>query len=1047
MKTKTILLCLLTILIVTPLTAQQTVQESDNFEPIQTTRISKNTSTDTYSTDAGGYFHIGRGIFDTDQLIYRTYYSFDLSKIAAKHNVSIDEVKLDYSTGNKSGTFKVTGPSSISGQNIETHWNAIGNASSKESGISYGDNEIISTGLKSYVEAQLFEDYLIVGALSEEEGEDDTLSISTLDIELEITYTYEAYPIIVRNDFNGLSGGNIGVGKNATAVSRSSPYTVTAINGDKINLEAYDNQNINGYTWVFNDTEDPENNSRWAINKSGNITTISSNQSTSRTANDDQNAIIFNEQKRVFSINRNDYSPELGSNFNSANVEVVEENELTAPSIQTKNGITYQFIDWSDGETDNPRTIYSPTTSLTAQYKGFQISNKSTAFKANQRNYVRSKDGWEHMVYESLGHIWYEAKSPTGDWELIGRGNRPHLDQNGGKSPSIDFNTEEFPWDDMVIISWQEGTKIHVQVFRYLSGSDAYSSAAPYIDFSTGQSAGYNTQPNVVWSDKDDFIVFWKSSSGIKYRIYDFSGTGGAIEKITPDEVLISGTSGAYNIAATSFTDGNNIYFDLAWQTSHSASPPYYIATKIWFTSLKYNVLTQSVTPVGSPKQVSSGAYYRNKEPSITSIGTFDKVIGYISGSTTNSLWDPWNTWATTARVQNGMFGWQVTSRTNKDHHVRSVSVNKQSNNSEYYTAWSQIYDQQGYTDYNKFVEGSAPGTFKTLNTKGWDVQLTQAGAAGDIHAFSYYPKTQPYYWLRSNSLGSYLKAAPFMASQQRGVVLSDSAQTTGFYYGIGDIFVEGKPVGFVPIKQQEIPEEAVRRDEGRPISQSRLETVLPLLRTAPFQAPEEEITFEETFLVGDSASAFELLGRNGFISIKTKLVDAINGTILAVLQEQTISVKDGISRKEKAWKVNLSRFAEKTVQIQLAVETNLPGLIAEVEDTYTDDYARGKVIPQEYEELEPAVLQEINAYQLAQNYPNPFNPSTMISYQLPVNSDVRLEVFDLLGRSVATLVNEQQSTGRYNITFDASHLASGVYLYRLTAGEFTQSKKLFLIK
>lgn len=136
MKTKTILLCLLTILLVTPLTAQQTVQETDYFDPIQTISISKNTSTDAYSTTAGVSYHIGRGIFYPDQLIYRTYYSFDLSEIADKHNVLIDEVKLDYDTGNNSGTFKVTGPSSISGTNLENQWNAIGNASTKESGIS-----------------------------------------------------------------------------------------------------------------------------------------------------------------------------------------------------------------------------------------------------------------------------------------------------------------------------------------------------------------------------------------------------------------------------------------------------------------------------------------------------------------------------------------------------------------------------------------------------------------------------------------------------------------------------------------------------------------------------------------------------------------------------------------------------------------------------------------------------------------------------------------------------------------------------------------------
>lgn len=90
---------------------------------------------------------------------------------------------------------------------------------------------------------------------------------------------------------------------------------------------------------------------------------------------------------------------------------------------------------------------------------------------------------------------------------------------------------------------------------------------------------------------------------------------------------------------------------------------------------------------------------------------------------------------------------------------------------------------------------------------------------------------------------------------------------------------------------------------------------------------------------------------------------------------------------------------------------------------------------------------QIIETFELQQNYPNPFNPTTNIGYQIPENTHVRLEVFDMKGQKIQTLVNKRQSTGRYTIAFDASNLASGVYIYQLTAGEFSQSKKLFLIK
>ncbi|PIW70044.1 MAG: hypothetical protein COW08_03965, partial [Ignavibacteriales bacterium CG12_big_fil_rev_8_21_14_0_65_30_8] len=83
----------------------------------------------------------------------------------------------------------------------------------------------------------------------------------------------------------------------------------------------------------------------------------------------------------------------------------------------------------------------------------------------------------------------------------------------------------------------------------------------------------------------------------------------------------------------------------------------------------------------------------------------------------------------------------------------------------------------------------------------------------------------------------------------------------------------------------------------------------------------------------------------------------------------------------------------------------------------------------------------------LKQNYPNPFNPSTIINYQLPKISKVTLTVYDVLGKEVAKLVNQEQSAGTYKVNFDASHLSSGIYFYTLIAGDFVQTKKLVLLK
>jgi endo-1,4-beta-xylanase len=91
--------------------------------------------------------------------------------------------------------------------------------------------------------------------------------------------------------------------------------------------------------------------------------------------------------------------------------------------------------------------------------------------------------------------------------------------------------------------------------------------------------------------------------------------------------------------------------------------------------------------------------------------------------------------------------------------------------------------------------------------------------------------------------------------------------------------------------------------------------------------------------------------------------------------------------------------------------------------------------------------VQKPSTFALDQNYPNPFNPTTVVSCQLPVVSRVKLEVYDMLGREVATLFDGEMPAGRHEVTFDASGLSSGVYLYRLTAGDYVSSKRMVLMK
>ncbi|RKZ00273.1 MAG: hypothetical protein DRQ13_00760 [Ignavibacteriae bacterium] len=106
--------------------------------------------------------------------------------------------------------------------------------------------------------------------------------------------------------------------------------------------------------------------------------------------------------------------------------------------------------------------------------------------------------------------------------------------------------------------------------------------------------------------------------------------------------------------------------------------------------------------------------------------------------------------------------------------------------------------------------------------------------------------------------------------------------------------------------------------------------------------------------------------------------------------------------------------------------------------------YALIHVLPSTVDVSNP---EQLYTYSLKQNYPNPFNPSTTISYQIPEISFVTIKVYDVLGNEVATLVNKENPIGSYEVEFNASSLSSGIYFYRLQAGNFVETKKMVLLR
>jgi len=207
----------------------------------------------------------------------------------------------------------------------------------------------------------------------------------------------------------------------------------------------------------------------------------------------------------------------------------------------------------------------------------------------------------------------------------------------------------------------------------------------------------------------------------------------------------------------------------------------------------------------------------------------------------------------------------------------------------------------------------------------------------------------------------------------------------------------------------------------------------------------------------GVSASFVAHLTRSGVYQIQEIVPTTINASVRAryVLRLSGARVDSAFIDQNAgsgAWVVVLEHAvpAESEVRLELtdAMSPVVPGAVLRA------DAIRFQWIRDSTTHIEHSESDLPSAFSLGQNYPNPFNPSTLVRYTVPGNSElsasnnvVRLSVYDLLGQEVAVLLNERKAPGSYEVRFDASGLASGVYLYRLSAGSFVQTRKMVLTR
>jgi hypothetical protein len=161
------------------------------------------------------------------------------------------------------------------------------------------------------------------------------------------------------------------------------------------------------------------------------------------------------------------------------------------------------------------------------------------------------------------------------------------------------------------------------------------------------------------------------------------------------------------------------------------------------------------------------------------------------------------------------------------------------------------------------------------------------------------------------------------------------------------------------------------------------------------------------------------------------------------MLTKQEAESRKNTNLYNSGYIVNTNGIGNKEVKLKL--EFKAEDFNAEINTLALKDTVQ--IYKQTYEQISYNGEEAIKDYDLSQNYPNPFNPTTTIKYQVLEDGAVSLKIYDILGNEIRTLVNEQKTTGRYEVKFDANDLASGVYIYRMKVNDFVSSKKLIMLK
>ena len=709
---------------------------------------------------------------------------------------------------------------------------------------------------------------------------------------------------------------------------------------------------------------------------------------------------------------------------------------IEIPSSISVNGTSHQVYlqNWSStGATLqypnslNTGVVFNSTSgaTITANLKGSLLTDNSSAYNnGSQRKFVYDKGGYFHVsVYESMGKIWLEGSYDAGEtWQLLNNGN-PLNGNTIATNPSINDAA-----DNMVAVVYQENNDIRINIVS-LNMPDANPIKYNNIVF-TMPPGTFNSKPVVEAQNNYNnnsllYLIVWdqdylnsSSNPGLHYRCLEKNSSGNY--NFINTATKISNTD-ASSTNPTLAAKNDHTSLHLAWEQSvgsYSSEIRYYKIDRSAQNTLSF---TSYYVPSAG------GSYYKNYSPTMTVVYNGGMYIAWVGKHQIGE--DP-----TLSRVVlrcRHYYNYWYSTFYQYGTRVDNVSINSAEVINQYYYGLSWV--ENGSTNYYKAATISG---IQTLNTTGNYVQLANGlGSVNYMQAMTFKNTSVPYAFTVSETFGTGLgKASSTQDIEGREGIVSypskDNEEFERYYFTISDINVDGKPIKFVELHDT--------------VMVKNIDDLNKYLTTESFELSSlSELSYNASFGLADGDKETKQITNGKKVKFRVELVGAEDKKVLGVYEQVDFKSGTNESKNKNTYKITPNIKKNGGVSLRLVVEDDDKG-----------QYLIGSILSKSNVLGKEGAVEIVNSgnliveeYQLTQNYPNPFNPQTTINYQLPKDGLVTLKVYDALGKEVTELVNGYKGAGSYNVTFDGSNLASGIYFYKITAGEFTTTKKLMLMK